>query len=147
MALFLLLETACIGAFVALDMILFYVFFEVTLVGMYFIIAGWGYEGRQRAALTFFLYTLLGVCPCCSPSSRCISASEPGTFDMRAIIASPPLERYRSDARPGRDAVTLFVKTPVFPLPTPGFRPPTSRRNGRQRRAGRPSYSSSAPTA
>ena len=62
-ALFLLLETASIGVFVALDAVLFYVFFEVTLVGMYFVIAGWGYEGRQRAALTFFLYTLLGSLP------------------------------------------------------------------------------------
>ena len=53
-ALFLLLETACLGVFVALDAILFYVFFEITLVAMYFIIADWGYEGRQRAALTFF---------------------------------------------------------------------------------------------
>jgi hypothetical protein len=60
-ALFLLLETASIGVFVALDAVLFYVFFEVTLVGMYFVISGWGYEGRQRAALTFFLYTLLGL--------------------------------------------------------------------------------------
>ncbi len=42
-----------------LDAILFYVFFEVTLVGMYFIIADWGYEERRRASLTFFLYTLL----------------------------------------------------------------------------------------
>ena len=62
-ALFLLLETASIGVFVALDAVLFYVFFEVTLVGMYFIIAGWGYEDRQRAALTFFLYTFLGSLP------------------------------------------------------------------------------------
>jgi NADH-quinone oxidoreductase subunit M len=64
-ALFLLLETASIGVFVALDAVLFYVFFEVTLVGMYFVIAGWGYEGRQRAALTFFLYTLSAACRCC----------------------------------------------------------------------------------
>ena len=57
------METACLGVFLALDLLLFYVFFEVTLVGMYFIIAGWGHAGRQRAALTFFLYTLLGSLP------------------------------------------------------------------------------------
>ncbi len=57
--LMLILETAAIGAFTALDAILFYVFFEVSLVSMYFMIAGWGHEDRQRAALMFFIYTLL----------------------------------------------------------------------------------------
>src|SRR5918993_1401433 len=90
-ALFLLLETASIGVFVALDAVLFYVFFEVTLVGMYFVIAGWGYEGRQRAALTFFLYTLLGSLPLLLAIIALYLGSEPNTFDMREIIASPPL--------------------------------------------------------
>ena len=58
--LMLLLETAAIGTFAALDALLFYVFFEISLVSMYFMIAGWGHEDRQRAALMFFLYTLLG---------------------------------------------------------------------------------------
>ena len=62
-ALVLLLETAAIGTFTALDGILFYVFFEVSLVSMYFMIAGWGHEDRQRAALMFFIYTLLGSLP------------------------------------------------------------------------------------
>ena len=80
-ALFLLLETTCLGTFVALDAVLFYVFFEVTLVGMYFVIAGWGYEGRQRAALTFFLYTLLGSLPLLLAILALYLASEPNTFD------------------------------------------------------------------
>ena len=62
-ALVLLLETTAIGTFTALDGILFYVFFEVSLVSMYFLIAGWGHEDRQRAALMFFIYTLLGSLP------------------------------------------------------------------------------------
>src|SRR5919107_1243818 len=90
-ALFLLMETACLGVFVALDAILFYVFFEVTLVGMYFIIAGWGYENRQRAALTFFLYTLLGSLPLLLAIIALYLGSEPNTFAMREIIANPPL--------------------------------------------------------
>jgi NADH-quinone oxidoreductase subunit M len=60
---FLFLEAACLGTFMALDMLLFYVFFELSLVGMYFVITGWGYEQRRRAGLMFFLYTLLGSLP------------------------------------------------------------------------------------
>ena len=117
-ALFLLLETACIGTFVALDMILFYVFFEVTLVGMYFVIAGWGYEGRQRAALTFFLYTLLGSLPLLLAILGLYLASEPNTFDMREIIASPPLSGLAATLALIAMLVTFFVKTPVFPVHT-----------------------------
>jgi len=56
----LLLETAILGVFCALDLILFYVFFELTLVPMYFMIVIWGGEKRAGAAIKFFLYTFLG---------------------------------------------------------------------------------------
>jgi NADH-quinone oxidoreductase subunit M len=56
----LLLEAACLGSFVALDLILFFLFFELTLVPVYFIVAGWGYARRSYAAMKFFLYTFLG---------------------------------------------------------------------------------------
>lgn len=56
----LLLEAACIGSFVSLDLILFFLFFELTLVPAYFIIAGWGYARRAYAAVKFFVYTFLG---------------------------------------------------------------------------------------
>ncbi|HVM08090.1 MAG TPA: NADH-quinone oxidoreductase subunit M [Acidimicrobiales bacterium] len=56
----LLLEAGCMGVFVALDLLVFFFFFELVLVPMYFLIAGWGYEGRQYASLKFFLYTLFG---------------------------------------------------------------------------------------
>ena len=117
-ALFLLLETACIGVFVALDAILFYVFFEVTLVGMYFVIAGWGYEGRQRAALTFFLYTLLGSLPLLLAILGLFLGSEPNTFDMRAFIGSPPLSGLAAMLALIAMLVTFFVKIPVFPVHT-----------------------------
>ncbi len=113
-ALFLLLETACIGTFVALDAILFYVFFEVTLVGMYFVIAGWGYEGRQRAALMFFLYTLLGSLPLLLAILALYLGSEPNTFDMRALIESPPLSGLAAALALVAMLVTFFVKMPVF---------------------------------
>ena len=56
----LLLEAACMGVFVALDLLVFFFFFELVLVPMYFLIAGWGYDNRQYASLKFFLYTLFG---------------------------------------------------------------------------------------
>ncbi|MDP9438627.1 MAG: NADH-quinone oxidoreductase subunit M [Actinomycetota bacterium] len=117
-ALFLLLEAASIGVFVALDAILFYVFFEVTLVGMYFIIADWGYEDRQRASLTFFLYTLLGSLPLLLAILGLYLASEPNTFDMREYIASPPLTGLAAMLALIAMLVTFFVKTPVFPVHT-----------------------------
>ncbi len=59
-ALFLLLETGMIGVFVALDFFLFYVFWEVMLLPMYFLIGVWGGPRKEYAAIKFFLYTLAG---------------------------------------------------------------------------------------
>ncbi len=58
--LILILETGMIGTFVAQDLILFFVFFEVVLLPMYFMIGVWGGEKRQYASMKFFLYTLFG---------------------------------------------------------------------------------------
>jgi NADH-quinone oxidoreductase subunit M len=59
-ALFLLLETGMLGVFCALDFFLFYVFWELMLLPMYFLIGIWGGPRREYAAIKFFLYTLLG---------------------------------------------------------------------------------------
>src|SRR5262249_45021531 len=59
-ALLLLLQTAVIGLFASMDLFLFYLFFEVSLVPMYFLIGIWGGENRLYAAIKFFLYTLVG---------------------------------------------------------------------------------------
>jgi NADH-quinone oxidoreductase subunit M len=59
-ALFLLLETGMLGTFLAADFLLFYVFWELSLVPMYFIIGIWGSENREYAAIKFFIYTLFG---------------------------------------------------------------------------------------
>ncbi len=56
----LLLEAACIGSFVSLDLVIFFLFFELTLVPSYFIISGWGHARRAYAAVKFFVYTFLG---------------------------------------------------------------------------------------
>jgi NADH-quinone oxidoreductase subunit M len=59
-ALFLLLETGILGVFLSLDFFLFYVFFEVSLLPMYFLIGIWGGPRKEYAAIKFFLYTLVG---------------------------------------------------------------------------------------
>ena len=58
--LMLILQTALIGTFVALDMILFFIFWEAVLIPMYFIIGIWGTERRIYAAIKFFIYTAFG---------------------------------------------------------------------------------------
>jgi len=119
-ALFLLLETACLGVFLALDLVLFYVFWEVSLVAMYFIIAGWGHNPleRQRAALTFFLYTLLGSLPLLLAIIALYLGGTPRTFDMRAIIAAPPLTGMTAGLTFVALLIAFAVKTPLFPLHT-----------------------------
>lgn len=117
-ALFLLLETACLGVFVALDMVVFYVFWEVTLVAMYFIIAGWGYENRQRAALTFFIYTLLGSLPLLLAILALYLGNDPRTFDVRQVVASPPLTGIAASLTFLALLIAFAVKTPLFPVHT-----------------------------
>lgn len=117
-ALFLMLETACLGVFVALDMLLFYVFWEITLVGMYFIIAGWGHEHRQRAALTFFLYTLFGSLPLLLAIIALYLGSSPHTFDMRIMVAAPQLTGTAAAWTLAALLLSFAIKIPVFPLHT-----------------------------
>lgn len=59
-ALYLLMSATVIGCFVSLDLFLFYIFFELMLLPMYFLIGIWGGPGREYASVKFFLYTLLG---------------------------------------------------------------------------------------
>jgi len=56
----LLLEAGVMGSFLSLDLFLFFVFFEIVLVPMYFLIGNWGYEKRVYAATKFFIYTMAG---------------------------------------------------------------------------------------
>ena len=60
MAWMLLLEAACMGTFLALDLFVFFVMFEITLVPGYFLVAGWGGARRSYAAMKFFIYTFAG---------------------------------------------------------------------------------------
>ncbi len=116
--LMLMLETASIGTFAALDALLFYVFFEVSLVSMYFMIAGWGDSDRQRAALMFFLYTLLGSLPLLLAILGMFLASDPYSFDMRIWIETQPLTGPLAMLALVAMLFTFAVKIPAFPVHT-----------------------------
>lgn len=82
MALVLLLESGMNGTFMALDLILFFVFFELVLVPMYFLIGIWGGPRREYAAVKFFLYTLFGSIFMLLGFLALYFTSDPRTFDM-----------------------------------------------------------------
>jgi NADH-quinone oxidoreductase subunit M len=78
----LLLETGMAGTFVAFDLPLFFVFWELVLVPMYFLIGIWGSENREYAAIKFFLYTLFGSVFMLLGFLAMFFASEPATFSI-----------------------------------------------------------------
>jgi NADH-quinone oxidoreductase subunit M len=117
----LVLETACLGSFISLDLMLFFLFFELTLVPVYFLIGGWGYARRGYAAVKFFIYTfggsaflLVGIL-----SVAFIHQSQTGvfTFELPALMHTH---------FSGTAGVLLFlaftaafaVKAPLFPFHT-----------------------------
>ncbi len=120
-AFLLLLEVGVIGVFVSLDLFLFYVFWEVSLVPMYFLIGIWGHERRIYAAVKFFLYTMAGSVLMLSGIIYLYNRT--GTFDYTVLMGQitsgqlvlTPLEQ-----------LILFlafflafaIKVPLFPLHT-----------------------------
>ncbi|HUA22201.1 MAG TPA: NADH-quinone oxidoreductase subunit M [Bryobacteraceae bacterium] len=117
----LLLEFGLVGVFCALDFFLFYVFWEISLVPMYFLIGIWGHERRIYSAVKFFLYTMAG-------SMLMLVAiiflyNQAGTFDYPKILAGL---QSGSIALSGEAQLWLFlaffiafaIKVPVFPLHT-----------------------------
>jgi NADH-quinone oxidoreductase subunit M len=118
----LLLEAGVMGSFLSLDLFLFFVFFEIVLVPMYFLIGGWGYEKRVYAATKFFLYTmagsafmLVGIVATAFLARRDTGAL---TFDLVEIA-----EKANFATGTGRWLFVAFmiafaVKVPLFPLHT-----------------------------
>ena len=86
-ALFLLLDTGMMGVFVSLDFFLFYIFWEVMLLPMYFLIGIWGGPRREYAAIKFFLYTLAGSVLILIAMLVLYFSNEPHTFDMTQLMA------------------------------------------------------------
>jgi len=113
----LLLEFAILGVFVARDWFLFYVFWEIALVPMFFLIGMWGGPKKERATLTFFLYTLGGSIFMLLGIFAVYLATDPHTFDMAAIeAASGEWTRGFQIAPFLAFFVGFAVKIPVFPL-------------------------------
>ena len=127
MALFLLLETGMLGFFAALDLFLFYVFFELTLLPMYFLIGVWGGPRREYAAIKFFLYTLFGsVLMLVAMIAVYLNSGDPGarTFDIPTLITLAATEGHALNNLNFQIWVFLgffigfAVKVPIFPFHT-----------------------------
>ena len=119
-ALMLFLEGVSLGLFLALDLFLFFVFWDLSLVGMYFLIGAWGHGDAQRSALKFFIYTLAGSLALLLGIIGLYLASDPRTFDMEALIAQQPLPArglYSSLVFLGF-FLGFAVKTPLVPFHT-----------------------------
>lgn len=120
-AFLLLLEFGLVGVFIAQDLFLFYVFWELALVPMYFLIGVWGHERRIYAAVKFFLYTMAG-------SVLMLAAiiylyNRAGTFSYPALLEM--LSSGRLAFAPGEQMLLFLafffafaIKVPLFPLHT-----------------------------
>ena len=86
--LFLLLQVGMLGVFMSLDFFLFYMFWEVMLVPMYFLIGVWGSDRRLYAAIKFFLYTLVGSVIMLLGILALYYKAGANTFDMPTLLAS-----------------------------------------------------------
>ncbi|TSD93813.1 NADH-quinone oxidoreductase subunit M [Skermania sp. ID1734] len=119
-ALFLFLETVCLGVFVSLDLVLFFVFFDLSIVGMYFVINGWGHGGARRAALQFFLYTFIGSLALLVGFIIVYLAGTPHTFDIVDVVEVNPLAGKGAIAAAALAAIAvgLAIKTPTVPFHT-----------------------------
>ncbi|MDQ3056034.1 MAG: NADH-quinone oxidoreductase subunit M [Actinomycetota bacterium] len=113
----LLLEFAILGVLSARDWFLFYVFWEIALVPMFFLIGMWGGPRKERATLTFFLYTLGGSIFMLLGIFAIYLAVEPRTFDMAALEAASGDWTRGFQMLPFLAFFVGFaVKIPVFPL-------------------------------
>ncbi len=130
---FLLLQGAMIGAFVALDLFLFYVFWELMLVPMFLMIGVWGGVDRIKAAVKFFLYTMAGSVLMLAAMVYLVWANQKltgeFTFDFlalsRVVLAGPPphASMWQVISSPQglcffAFSLAFFIKVPMWPLHT-----------------------------
>jgi NADH-quinone oxidoreductase subunit M len=119
----LALETAVLGSFLALDLLLFFLFFEAILVPMYLLIGGWGGERRVYAAVKFFLYTMAGSAFLLAATLFLYVQSShvlgQGTFDLRQLtVVASTLSTGAARWLFLAFFVAFAVKVPLFPLHT-----------------------------
>ena len=116
----LVIETAMIGVFVSLDLFLFFLFWELTLIPMYFMIGIWGHERRVYAAIKFILYTMFGSILMLVAILWLYNIT--GTFDLieiesalqQSIVLAPRTELLLF----GAFFLAFAIKVPLFPLHT-----------------------------
>ena len=118
-ALFLLLQTGILGVFLSLDFFLFYVFFEVSLLPMYFLIGIWGGPRKEYAAIKFFLYTLVGSVGLLIVLIGMYLYT--GSFDLIAMAGPAIQQRLGASAGFVGDATHIGVGTIFFLLAMLGF--------------------------
>jgi len=118
---FLVLEVGMLGVFMALDLVLFYVFWELTLVPMYFLIGVWGGPRKEFAAIKFFLYTLTGSVFMLLSILALYFRSVPHTFNMLELMSG-----HQQALFDPRFQILVFlglyfgmsIKIPAFPFHT-----------------------------
>jgi NADH-quinone oxidoreductase subunit M len=118
--LILVLETGMNGTFSAEDLILFFVFFELMLLPMYFMIGVWGGPNRQYASIKFFLYTLFGSALMIL-SFLALYFKGSNTFDIPQLIADPKLHALTVGTQVlifGGLFMGFAIKVPMFPFHT-----------------------------
>jgi len=123
----LLLESAMIGVFVSLDLLVFYLFFEASLVPMFFLIGIWGGENRIYAAVKFFVYTALGsllmLVAIIALYYLHFNATGVGTFDYVTLVNSLTngtlvFSQQAGLLLFGAFALAFAIKVPLFPFHT-----------------------------
>ncbi len=119
----LLLEAGCMGVFVVLDLFAFFVFFEIVLVPMYFLIGGWGHGNKTYAALKFFIYTtfgsavmLVGIIATAVLSAR--ATGQGLTFDLVQLAETQAIAATTARWLFLAFALAFAIKVPLFPLHT-----------------------------
>jgi NADH-quinone oxidoreductase subunit M len=120
LSLILLLEVGMIGTFVALDLVLFFIFFEVVLLPMFFMIGVWGGPNREYASIKFFLFTLFGSALMLVSFLALYFVSKEATFDISTLTSLEGAGITRGTQ------VLLFaglflgfaIKVPMFPFHT-----------------------------
>ena len=113
----LLLEAGMLGVFVALDLFLFYIFWEAMLIPMYFLIGIWGHERRIYAAIKFFLYTFAGSALMLVAFIVLYRATGLHSFDLALLVrqpVSPEMQMWLFAAF----ALAFAIKVPMFPFHT-----------------------------
>ena len=128
LALLLVLETGMVGTFTAQDLILFFVFFEIVLLPMYFMIGVWGGENRRYAAIKFFLFTLFGsalmlvsfLAMYFLADGTLVGSDAAQTFDMRALSGGATAAIARTSQLWIFAGMFLGfgIKVPMFPFHT-----------------------------